>query len=189
VATMSAALALLFAELGSVVEEFTVAVSTIEVPAAVPAFTFTFKVKLAVVSARLGVVQRMGPVAPTAGVRQDQPAGNVIDWNVVLGGVLSVKVTPDAALGPALVIAWAYVILAPANTGIGLAEFVIDRFAESATWSVAVAVLLPEFGSLVVLATEAVSVMVEPDATVVFTFTTNVKFAVAVAANVGMVHV
>lgn len=80
-------------------------------------------------------------------------------------------------------------ILAPANTGIGLAEFVIDRFAESATWSVAVAVLLPEFGSLVVLATEAVSVMVEPDATVVFTFTTNVKFAVAVAANVGMVHV
>ena len=107
VATMSAALALLFAEFGSLVEEFTVAVSIIEVPAGVPAFTFTATVKLAVVSARLGVVHKIGPVAPTAGVRHDQPTGNDSDWNVVLGGVLSVKVTPDAELGPALVIACA----------------------------------------------------------------------------------
>src|SRR5205814_4574830 len=31
--------------------------------------------------------QRTCPVAPTAGVLQVQFAGNVIDWNVVLGGV------------------------------------------------------------------------------------------------------
>jgi hypothetical protein len=49
--------------------------------------------------------------------------------------------------------------------------------------------LLPEFGSLVALATDAVSVMVEPEAAVVFTFTTNVKLAVALAARVVMLHV
>lgn len=37
--------------------------------------------------------------------------------------------------------------------------------------------------------TVAVSLIVEPDATFVFTFTTKVKFAVAFAANVRMVQV
>lgn len=49
--------------------------------------------------------------------------------------------------------------------------------------------MLPEFGSLVALLTVAVSLMVEPAAAVVFTFTTNVKFAEAFAARVPMLHV
>ena len=77
----------------------------------------------------------------------------------------------------------------PASTGTGLAELVTDRSAESATWTLTEALLLARFGSLVVLATEAVSVMVEPEAAVVFTFTTKVKFAVALAARLAMLQV
>ena len=42
---------------------------------------------------------------------------------------------------------------------------------------------------MVVAPTVAVSLIVEPDATFVFTFTTKVKFAVALTAKVGMVQV
>ena len=64
VATTSAAVALLFARLGSVVEELTVAVSLIAVPAAVPAVTLTTSVKLAAPGAKLGFVQLMAPAPP-----------------------------------------------------------------------------------------------------------------------------
>jgi hypothetical protein len=48
---------------------------------------------------------------------------------------------------------------------------------------------LPGLGSVVVLlATLAVSVMVEPGATVLVTCTTNVKFAVEFAATLAFVH-
>ena len=77
----------------------------------------------------------------------------------------------------------------PASTGTGLAEFVTDKSAESATCTLTVALLLPMFGSPVALLTDAVSVMVVPEATAVFTFTTKVKFAVALAASVPMEHV
>lgn len=103
VATTSAATAVLFAPLGSVVEELTMTVLLIAVPAAVPAFTFTASVKLAVPGAKLASVQVMRPVPPTAGVMQSQPTGNTIDWKVVLGGVLSVRRAAVAVLGPALV--------------------------------------------------------------------------------------
>ena len=46
---------------------------------------------------------------------------------------------------------------------------------------VAVALLFPPFGSEVVEETESVCVITVPDGVVVFTFTTNVKFAVPVA--------
>ena len=78
-ATTSFAVAELFARLGSVVEELTVAVSLTAVPAAVPAFTFSAKVKLALPTAKLGLVQVMVPALPTAGVTQDQPATVEID--------------------------------------------------------------------------------------------------------------
>ena len=103
VATTSAAVALLFARFGSVEEELAVTVSMINVPAAVPAFTFTTTVKVPAPGATLGFVQRIAPVAPTAGVMQDHPAGKVIDWNAVFGGVFSVRFALVAALGPALV--------------------------------------------------------------------------------------
>lgn len=103
VATTSAAVAVLLARLGSVVDELTVAVSLIAVPAAVPAFTFTATVKLAVPGAKLGSVQVMVPVAPTAGLVHDHPTGKVTDWKVVFGGVLSLRLAVVAVLGPALV--------------------------------------------------------------------------------------
>ncbi len=67
VATTSAAVALLLAGLGSVVDEPAVAVSLIAVPAAVPAFTCSTTVKLAVPGAKVGFVQVMVPAKPMAG--------------------------------------------------------------------------------------------------------------------------
>jgi hypothetical protein len=67
-------------------------------------------VKLAVVLAAIVFVsvQVMVPVAPTAGVVHDQPPpGLVIDWNVVFGGVVCVKVIPvAAAAGPVFETDW-----------------------------------------------------------------------------------
>src|SRR5579863_591148 len=72
-------------------------------------------------------------------------------------------------------------MLLPACTGTGLAVFVTPISAESATGTLMVTLLLPPFGSLVVEATESVCVMFVPAATVAFTVTTNVKFAVVPA--------
>jgi len=66
-ATTSAAVALLFAKLGSVVEEVTVAVSLIAVPGVAVALTVTATEKLAVPTAKLGLVQVMVPVLPRVG--------------------------------------------------------------------------------------------------------------------------
>jgi hypothetical protein len=104
VATTSEAVALLLAKLGSVVEEVTVTVSLIAVPAGVPATTATAIEKLAVPTAKLGLVQVMVPVLPTVGAVHDHPVGRVpIEKKVVVGGVTSVIVAAVAALGPELV--------------------------------------------------------------------------------------
>jgi len=66
---------------------------------------------------------------------------------------------------------------------------VTDRSAEADTRTLADALLLALFGSLVVVETDAASVIVEPETAVAFTFTTNVKLAVAFAARVAMVQV
>jgi hypothetical protein len=79
-------------------------------------------------------------------------------------------------------------MLFPARTGTGLGVFVMERFAELPTTSVAIAVLFPPFGSTVVDATETVSVIVVPTATLVLTFTTKVKLAVPIAIVVVSVH-
>src|SRR5579863_9589729 len=71
-----------------------------------------------------------------------------------------------------------------ASTGTGLAEFVTDRSAESATSRFTVALLFALVGSPVVDVTESVWVMVVPDATLLFTFTMKVKFAVVTAVIV-----
>lgn len=106
-ATTSAAVAVLFAELGSGVEEFTVTVSLMAVPAAVPAVTFKITGKLAAPEAKLGLVQLMVPALPAAGRVQDHPVGiGVRETNVVSAGVASVKVAAAAGLGPALVSTW-----------------------------------------------------------------------------------
>jgi hypothetical protein len=47
------------------------------------------------------------PVPPTGGlVPHVQPAGVLIDWKFVFGGVVCVKLTVVAALGPLLVTLW-----------------------------------------------------------------------------------
>src|SRR5260370_28778043 len=73
-------------------------------------------------------------------------------------------------------------MLLRARTGTGLAEFVTERSEESATCTLTDALLLAEFGSPVVEETESVCVMVAPEATLAFTVTTKVKFAVVLAA-------
>jgi hypothetical protein len=93
--------ALLFAKLGSVVAELTVAVLLIAVPAAVPAVTFTTTVKLAVPTAKLELVHVMVPALPTVGVVHDHPAAGAMEAKVVFGGVVSVMLAVAAALGPA----------------------------------------------------------------------------------------
>jgi hypothetical protein len=69
-------------------------------------------------------------------------------------------------------------MLFPACTGTGLAELVTERSAELATCTLEEAVLLPVFGSPVAEETDAISLMVVPDATVVGTLTTKVNVAV-----------
>lgn len=97
-ATTSFAVALLLPGLGSLVEEPTLAVWLIAVPAAVPAFTFTTKLKFAgEEAARAPIVQVRVPTLHT------HPAGPVKDWAVVFAGSVSVSVTVFAVLGPELV--------------------------------------------------------------------------------------
>src|ERR1700682_2562317 len=94
-ATITAAVALLVARFGRMCVAEAVTVSAMFVPDAVPAFACRTKVKLAVaLSARVAMVQVIVPVPPTGGtVPQVQPAGGVMDWKVVLGGVFCVKLT------------------------------------------------------------------------------------------------
>src|SRR3979490_3063833 len=72
-------------------------------------------------------------------------------------------------------------MFALASTGTGLGVLVTERSAESATWTLTVALLLPPFGSTVVEETESLCVIVVPNATFVFTFTTKVKLAEVLA--------
>ena len=95
--------------------ELTLAVSEITVPDAVPAATCRTGLKVAVApAASKAIVQVMVPALPTLGVEQDQPAGVVIDTNVVLAGSVSVKLTEAAAAGPLLVTTCVYEMLFPA---------------------------------------------------------------------------
>jgi hypothetical protein len=107
VATTSEAVAALLPEFGSEVEEPIVAVSLIAVPDAVPVVTFTTTGKLAVPVAKLGSVHVMVPAVPAVGRVHDHPVGTGVSCtNVVLGGVLSVKLAAIAVLGPAFVTTW-----------------------------------------------------------------------------------
>ena len=103
VVTVVVTVVLLFAALGSLVAEETVEFAVM-VPAAIFGATFTTTMMSAEApDARLGSVQLTFPVAPTAGVVQDHPAGMETETNVVLAGVASVKLTVDAAAGPLFV--------------------------------------------------------------------------------------
>jgi hypothetical protein len=93
------AVAVLLAELGSVVLDAIVAVSTMVVGG--PALTVTVRMnKAGAPTARLALLHVTTPVPPAAGVVQLQPPGDDSDVNMVLAGMASVSVTLAAVLGP-----------------------------------------------------------------------------------------
>jgi hypothetical protein len=104
-ATTAVAVALFVVNPGTMLLAVAVSVSEMFVPEAVPGFTCSTSVKFAVAfTARLGSVQVMVPVPPTGGtVPQVHPAGGVIDWKFVFGGVVWVKLAVVAAAGPSFV--------------------------------------------------------------------------------------
>jgi hypothetical protein len=90
-ATTTVAVALLLVRLGTTLVAVAVAVSVMFVPEGVAEITWstTAKVPLPLIARLLPSVQVIVPVPPTAGtVPQVHPAGGVIDWNVVFGGVV-----------------------------------------------------------------------------------------------------
>src|ERR1700722_2864670 len=100
-ATTTIAVALLVVRFGTMLVAVAVAVSAMLVPEAVPAFTCNTRVKLAVaLMANVPAVQVMVPAEPTGGGVHVQPAGATIDWKLVLGGVVWVKLGDVAAAGP-----------------------------------------------------------------------------------------
>src|SRR6266496_4844684 len=89
---------------GSNVLELIEAVFEILVPSATAAPTLTTSVKSAEPTPKLGFVQPIAPVPPTAGVvPQVQPTGGVIDLNVVFVGTVSDKAALEAVSSPPLV--------------------------------------------------------------------------------------
>ncbi len=105
-ATTTVVVALLVVIPGTMLVAVAVSVSEIFVPEGVPAFTCNTSVKFAVAfTARLVLsLQVMVPVPPTGGtVGQVHPAGGVIDWKFVFGGVVCVKLVVVAAAGPLFV--------------------------------------------------------------------------------------
>ena len=103
-ATVTFAVALLFAGLGSVIEEEPISVSVMIVPVAVPAFTFVTRVNDPLEpAAKVAMLHVTVPVPPTAGVIQPHAPGLASDTNVVLVGIASVNLTVVAADGPLFV--------------------------------------------------------------------------------------
>jgi len=76
---------------------------------------------------------RMVPVPPRGGVTQVQPAGGVIDANVVDGGTGKVRTAFVPGLGPLLETVASYRIVPPAATGSGVPKSVTARSAGAPT--------------------------------------------------------
>ena len=100
-ATVVIMVAELFDEFGSDVLEDTFAVKVMVLPGGVLELTLTTTVNIALApAARLGFVQVIDPVMPTAGVVQLHPGGALSDWNVVLDERVSESETLVAGSGP-----------------------------------------------------------------------------------------
>ena len=143
--TLVMTVVLLLERLGSEVVAETVDVAVIVDATTVGATLTTTTMSAEVPDARLGFVQVMGPVPPTAGAVQFHPAGAMTDWNVVLVGVVSTKLTVEAPAGPLFVTVCVYVMSFPASTVEGAAAVLRARSdcVAVATKSVAVAELGP----------------------------------------------
>jgi hypothetical protein len=118
------------------------------VPFAVPAFTFTIRVNVAVVNPNIStLLQTTLPVPPPAGVTQLHPAGAANPTNVVFTGITVTNVALSAALGPLFVSTCVYVRLLPAATGFGDALLVTLKSAVETTLAMSVAVSFKRFAS------------------------------------------
>ena len=176
----------MFAEFGSAVDEPTVTVSLTAVPAGVPASTVNTTGKLAVPGAKLGFVQLIVPAVPTVGVVHVQPLGTVAsEKKVVFGGVLSVKAALAAALGPSVRhdLRISNVIARDHRNRAGRIRNRKVRRARHLNVDCGAVVAAVRIDRCVE-ETESVCVIVVPFATVPPTVTTNVKFAVVLAAIV-----
>src|SRR5208337_2599022 len=102
--TVTMAIAVLLARLGSVVPEVMLATSTICAPLAAVAATVTVKVTPAVLTGKTPevVVQEIVPAV----LAQLQPAGGVMEETVVLTGTFCVKTALTASRGPLLATTW-----------------------------------------------------------------------------------
>jgi hypothetical protein len=90
------------------VDEATLTVFAMTAPIGVPTWTPTTSVKPETVTpARLALLAVTVPLPPAAGVVTVQPAGAANETKVVPVGRTSVRVTCEAASGPALVMATA----------------------------------------------------------------------------------
>ena len=161
-ATVTFAVAVLLDGLGSGVADETVAVSDRVVPEAVPALTLKTGWNVAdAPAARVAMVHVMVPVPPTDGVMQDQPAGGAREKKVVFVGTVSVKLTEEAADGPAFMTGCVKVTFVPAATGFGDPLLVMVRSAPpgEVTSVVTLDELLLSWGSTVPELTEAMSVI------------------------------
>ena len=189
VPTVTMAVALLFARVGSLVVALTEGVSAITVPEAVPAFTCTTSENGALAAAfSVASVQVNVVVEPTGGVAHvHEPA--VSDWKFVFGGMVSVRVSVLAFAGPLLVTVWANVTFAPAATLLADGVLVMARSAcpAVATIVVVVAVLFALLVSVAEL-TVKVSVIVVPAAVPALTCTTG-ENVVAPGGRVAIVQV
>lgn len=104
VVTVVVAVAVLLAAFGSAVADATAAEFATAVPLAALGLTRTTKVKVAEAPfAKEPVVAVTFPVPPTGGVVVVQPAGALIETNVVLAGTASVSDASAALAGPAFV--------------------------------------------------------------------------------------
>ena len=95
---------LLLAEFGSIVVAVTEEFAVMEAAVTLEGTLTTTMMSAEAPEARVGSVQLTLPVPPTAGVVHVHPTGAETEANVVFVGVASVKLAPEAALGPLLVI-------------------------------------------------------------------------------------
>ena len=181
VATTTVVVARLLEGFGSVVLDDTFAISEITVPEGVPAFSNTTTVN--VVEAPAENDPMLHDITPAVQLHPAVPDVAATETTVVFAGIVSLKSTLLAVEGPWFVTTTVYVMLEPASTGFGEAEFVIVKSAELAAPATVstVAELFARFGSFVTDVTDAVSTICVPLTVPALTFTTTVNVAVPVA--------
>jgi hypothetical protein len=155
--TVVLAVALLFALLESAWVAVTLALLVI-VPPEVGAVTTI----VTVADPALAIVPRLHVTVPALWLQV--PWVGVADTNTTPAGKVSVRVTPLAPLGPALLTPTVYVSVPDTITGSGLSALVTETSAEAVTVVVALALLFTLLGSAWVAVTLALLVIVPPEA-------------------------